>query len=448
MLKPTQESLNIVRSISNNMEGKTFHHHYHILYDIAKLYPDDYKLTYLEIGAYAGGSACLMMHRPNTDIISIDLGWPIDPSIVLKNVWEYNKFGNTYNYIKGNSSELETINRVKTVQADILFIDGDHSYFSVWNDFLNYSKLVKPNGYIVFDDYNDFISSPMVKSAVDHISNQLHNDYEIIGTVKNIFNAKGLENTNQLGNCFVIRKLDKQRGYNIPIAVNIATYRRDENTVIRLGKTLDSVFSQTYNNFKVFLIGDDYSNPEEIMNLLKKYPSDKIFFQNLPFSRERKYHNDKKTIWKYGGTNSLNHSIDIAQAEGFDYIAHLDHDDIWTTNHLQEVVKCIEITGAEFICTKAQHINGLNLPLTLEKNEQYIQFYPMYNAIIHSSVCMNFSKIPLRYRDLWLDTGISNQQTLPADGDMWERCRTHILKNNLRSFCVNKVTVLHDTENT
>jgi len=447
MIIPSEESLNLVRKISENMEGKTFHHHYHILYDITKTFPDDYKLTYLEIGAYAGGSACLIMHRPNTNIISIDLGWPIDPNIVMSNVWKYNKFKNTYTYIKGNSTDQETINRVKTVQADILFIDGDHSYFGVWNDFLNYSKLVKPNGYIVFDDYNDFKHSPMVKSAVDHITNQLYKEYEIIGTIKNIHNAKGLENTNQLGNCFIIKKLDKEGRFNIPIAVNIATYRKDEKSIIRLEKTLDSVFNQTYKNFKVFLIGDDYSKPEEIVNLSNKYPSDKIFFKNLPFSRERKYHNDTKTLWKYGGTNAYNYSVDLAQEEGFDYIAHLDHDDIWSTNHLQEIVKCIEITGADFICTKAQHINGLDLPLTLEKNEQYIPFYPMYNAIIHSSVCMNFTKIPLRYRDLWLDTGISDQQTLTADGDMWERCRKHILKNNLRSFCVNKVTVYHDTEN-
>lgn len=448
MILPTLESLNIVRNISDNMEGHTFHHHYHILYDIAKTFPDGYNLTYLEIGAYAGGSACLMMHRPNTNIISIDLGWPIDPNIVMNNVWKYNKFKNNYTYIKGNSTENETIERVKTVQADILFIDGDHSYFGVWNDFLNYSKLVKPNGYIVFDDYNDFQHSPLVKSAVDHITNQLYNDFEIIGTVKNIYDAKGLENTNQLGNCFVIKKLDKQKGYDIPIGVLIATYRKDNKTIVKLEKTLDSVFNQTYKNFKIFLIGDDYSQPEELIKLIEKYPSDKIYYENLLFSRERKYHLDKNTIWKYGGTNTANHAIDVATKNGYDYIAHLDHDDIWANNHLQEIVKCIEITGADFICTKAQHINGLDLPLTLETKELYIPFYPMYNAIIHSSVCMNFTKIPLRYRDLYLDTGKTDDQTLTADSDLWERTRNHILKNNLRSFCVNKVTVLHDTENT
>jgi hypothetical protein len=444
----TQKSLDIVRDISAKMEGSTFHHHYHILLDIANTYPVEYNLTYLEIGAYAGGSACLMMHRPNTTIISIDLGWPIDPEIVLKNVWNFNKHGNSYSYIKGNSSHIDTISRVKDVKVDILFIDGDHSYYGVWNDFLNYNDLVKPNGYIVFDDYYDHEHSPMVKSAVDHITNQLHNDYEIIGTLKNIHNAKGLEKTNQFSNCFIIKKLDKQRGYNVPIAVNISTYRKDDTTIIKMEKTLDSVFNQTYTNYKIFLIGDDYTKPEEIINLLNKYPTDKIYFKNLDFSRERKYHNDKTTIWRYGGTNSYNHSIDIALDNGFDYVAHLDHDDIWSVDHLQEIVKCIEITGADFICTRAEHITGPHLPLIFTTYEKYVPFMPIYNGIIHSSVCMNFNKIPLRYRDLWLDTGVNNKQTLPADGDMWERCRKYMLKNNLRSFCVNKITVKHETENT
>lgn len=447
MINPTVESLTILQNISDKMESKTFHHHYHILLDIANTYPIDYKLTYLEIGAYAGGSACLLMHRPNTNIISIDLGWPIDPNVVLKNVWNFNKHGNTYSYIKGNSSHSDIILSVKDIKVDILFIDGDHSYYGVWNDFLNYSNLVKPNGYIVFDDYNDYEHSPMVKSAVDHITNQLSNDYEIIGTIKNIHNAKGLENTNQLGNCFVIKKLDKQSGYSVPIAVNIATYRKNEKTILNLRKTLDSVFNQTYNNFKVFLFGDDYTHTNEILQLITDYPKEKLHFTNLSFSRERKYHNDKKTLWKYGGANTYNQSIELAQNEGFDFIAHLDHDDIWTIDHLEEIVKCIEITGSDFVCTKAQHVNKVDLPLLMPTQEKYISFMPIYNGIVHSSVCMNFTKIPLRYRDLWLDTGINNAQTLPGDGDMWERCRRHIIKNNLRSFCINKTTVLHSTEN-
>lgn len=446
MINITKDSLKLLEQITYNIQGQTFHHHHHILLDIANSFNVDKKLVYMEIGAYAGASACLMMNRPNTDIISIDLGNPISPQTVCKNVWNHNKHGNNYTYIVGNSQDKNTFEKVKNVKTDILFIDGDHSYLGVWKDFLDYSSLVNPNGYIIFDDYNDFVSSPMVKSAVDHIVNQVKNEYEIIGTFKNVFNARGLENTNQLGNCFVIKKLQTKTD-DINFAVGIVTYRKNNDTIINLEKTLDSVFNQTYQNYKVFLIGDAYDNIYEIENLVSKYPNQKIYFENLPFSRERKFHKSKRTLWRYGGCNSANYLIDLATDNNYSYIAHLDHDDIWTHNHLEELNDCIKLTGADFVCTRGKTTNGLILPIVINKSK-YFTFYPIYNSLLHSSVCMNFSKIPLRYRDLWLNKELDDEQTLPGDGDMWERCRKYMLKNNLRSFCVNTITVGHETENT
>jgi hypothetical protein len=81
----TIESLNLTQKISNEINDQTFHHHYHVLYDIANIYPVSYTLTYVEIGCYAGGSACLMLQRPNTNVVSIDLGTPIHENIVYTN---------------------------------------------------------------------------------------------------------------------------------------------------------------------------------------------------------------------------------------------------------------------------------------------------------------------------------------------------------------------------
>jgi len=125
----TKESLIITKRISDEMEGKTFHHHYHILYDIIKTYPDDYSLNYVEIGCYAGGSASLVSQRKNTNIFSIDLGTPISPEIPIKNVKKFNIFDNEYEYIKGDSQKKESLEKLKTFidDIDVLFIDGDHT---------------------------------------------------------------------------------------------------------------------------------------------------------------------------------------------------------------------------------------------------------------------------------------------------------------------------------
>jgi predicted O-methyltransferase YrrM len=205
MFKVTKESLEIVRKISDEINNQTFHHHYHILYDIANSYDSSYNLNYLEIGCYAGGSACLMLQRPNTNVISIDIGYPILKEIVIENVNKLNIYNNKYNYVKGNSRDNNTITKLNDILngelLDILFIDGDHSYNGLINDFNIYSKYVKEGGYIVFDDYNDIQHSPEVKKAVDSL---IFNNYEISGLFGDEFGARpsGLKS-----NEFVIKKI-------------------------------------------------------------------------------------------------------------------------------------------------------------------------------------------------------------------------------------------------
>ena len=211
-LKPTQKSLDMVAQIATVLP--TFHHHYHIIYDVAETFGDK-KINYVEVGAYAGGSSCLMLQRPNTTIVSIDLGEPISKGEVLENVIIYKNNNNYYKYIQGNSQVVETKNKVIEVlhnsrvlgytnKIDILFLDGDHSFNAVMADFVMYSDLVNVGGYIIFDDYNDSVYSPEVKQAVDALLPTLV-DYEIIGTFKNELGAYPSELLE--GNCFVIKRI-------------------------------------------------------------------------------------------------------------------------------------------------------------------------------------------------------------------------------------------------
>lgn len=211
-LKLTQLSLDMVRQIATDVP--TFHHHYHILYDIANTFGDK-KINYVEIGAYAGGSSCLMLQRLNTTIISIDLGEPISKEVVFSNIIEYKNNNNYYKYIQGNSQTQETKDKVietlsnsrvlgYTNKIDVFFIDGDHSFDGVLADFNMYSDLVNIGGYVIFDDYNDSVHSPDVKLAVDSLVPSLV-DYEIIGTFENTLGAYPSELKE--GNCFVIKRI-------------------------------------------------------------------------------------------------------------------------------------------------------------------------------------------------------------------------------------------------
>lgn len=206
-MKYTKESLILLEQISLSISDQTFHHHYHILYDIITSYEETSSVTYVEIGCYAGGSACLALQRPNTQVVSIDIGYPISPDIVKENIIKLNIHGNRYTYLQGNSQDTEMVNRLsKEINGiDVLFIDGDHSYQGVINDFLLYKDLINVGGYIVFDDYNDWQYSPEVKLAVDDIIKSNKDDYNIIGTLPNIFGARPADLLE--GNEFIIQKI-------------------------------------------------------------------------------------------------------------------------------------------------------------------------------------------------------------------------------------------------
>ena len=206
MIKLTQESLNLTQKISGEINNLTFHHHYHILYDIVNTYPSDYQVNYVEIGCYGGASASLVLQRPNTKVISIDLGKPVPMETAVKNVTTLNKHNNFYKYIKGSSHDKETLKSLidETNQIDILFIDGDHDLESVKKDFDIYEKFVILGGYIVFDDYNDRIHSPGVKKAVNQLLPEIEKNYDIIGTMPNTLGARPSEKKE--GNCFIIKK--------------------------------------------------------------------------------------------------------------------------------------------------------------------------------------------------------------------------------------------------
>lgn len=205
----TKESLEKNKYISDNMEGKTFHLHTHILYDIRTHLGNELK-NYLEIGSFAGGSMSLISSHPSpTNCITVDLGSPINKEVVESNVLKFKNEESTFKYIQGNSQSIDVINKVKneSKEFDFLFIDGDHSTNGVLLDFQNYSPLVKKGGYICFDDYLDWEFSPQVRGAVDSIVKSLdENKYKVIGSLS----YEHLKEFTELdsNNIFIIQKLN------------------------------------------------------------------------------------------------------------------------------------------------------------------------------------------------------------------------------------------------
>jgi predicted O-methyltransferase YrrM len=211
---PTHASLQKIADLKAS-GTRSFHHHNHILYDIAtQCYPSEKTVTYLEIGTYDGMSASLMILRPNTKVIGIDIGNPVPAERAIANVERVNKHNNNFTYVQGSSLSEKTIARVREAlndqEIDILFIDGAHDKQSVISDFTLYFPMVSKGGFVVFDDYNDKLHSPGVKIAVDelHATGQFSN-CTVYGTPPNSCNAHPVElypGCVGISNEFILRK--------------------------------------------------------------------------------------------------------------------------------------------------------------------------------------------------------------------------------------------------
>lgn len=159
--------------------------------------------TVLEIGTAQGGVFWLMcrLAAPNATLISLDL----PPSErhsggerIAIDLESMKNPGQTVHVIHGDSHAPETPGQVQKILGDraldLLFIDGDHTYDGVRQDYLMYSPLVRPGGLIAF---HDIVKTHWPGCQVDRFWGELVQDRsldskEIIGHVPSHFGGIGL----------------------------------------------------------------------------------------------------------------------------------------------------------------------------------------------------------------------------------------------------------------
>lgn len=228
------------------------------------------------------------------------------------------------------------------------------------------------------------------------------------------------------------------------IGIVTATYRKlDGSTYAHLKETLESVKNQTHQDYKVFLIGDDYSDNDELLELSKIIDDDKIYVENLPIAVERiKY--DGYNLWKCGGANATNVGIKKALSEGYEYICLLNHDDVYFEDHLSLISECIEKTGIYFVTTRCSGDNNINYPPTTIDKFGYYNYIPQSSRLYLVSVCLNYKYYNILMRNMIEECGIS----YPSDADMWNRISEYMRDNNENGIFINKITCEHLNEYT
>jgi len=228
----------------------------------------------------------------------------------------------------------------------------------------------------------------------------------------------------------------KNKDMTFPIV--FPTYQRPDGlSEFYIRRLLDSIYAQSHQDFEVYMIGDKYSDQEQFGQIAKSYDH-RIKAVNLPHAKERDKYEDGDKLWSSGGANAINTGIELAKRDGHSFICLQNHDDFYYPTYLEEVNRCIKITGADFVFAKGYFTNGQEFPLySLPSDKDYHEIYPHCTRLLTQTVCMNFVKIPLLFRDVYEETG----NVSPSDCDLWERVREYMVSNSLRSVFINKILV-------
>ncbi len=242
------------------------------------------------------------------------------------------------------------------------------------------------------------------------------------------------------------------------IAVVTATFQRQDGTTPKiLKRALDSLNVQAHQDWKLFLIGDAYPDQDEFNSYKGYLPKDKIYIENLPISVEReRYPEPSHKRWCVSGITPVNVGIERALKEGYDYVALLDHDDIWYPDHLQLINIGIELTKSPFIFGRGYYktynqetgkdgtigipyvnfspklfkelkINE-NKPIELHYGIKSYACYPTMGIFLKTSVCLDCRTISIRMRDCLKEIG----HATPGDGDWWLRIRQEMIEQKYK----------------
>ena len=185
---------------------------------------------------------------------------------------------------------------------------------------------------------------------------------------------------------------------NIRMAIIIPTYyRQNKSSINNLRNLLTSINNQVYQDFHIFLIGDDYEHPSEILELLENHDlKNKITFYNNPISFRSYNFMRKQNYWAIGGSHALLYGVTRAIKEGYDYYAHIDDDDTWLPDHLLEITTYIrKFPEGDWFYTRSKYCKDHFLPGRLHPPDEinYNIYQPLPGHTCHSAHVYNLNTL-------------------------------------------------------
>ena len=250
---------------------------------------------------------------------------------------------------------------------------------------------------------------------------------------------------------------------NLKIGIVIATHKIDNSrsnymdTPTVLKECLESIASQKYENWKVFIVADCYDGDDEIKKVMESCVKGKYEYHNLAKPGERDLNiptNEKKIT---GGTTAWNKGIVMAEKAGMDVIAKIDHDDKWKNNHLTCLAQAYtQYPEAAFVFTKAAKKpigGGTNKRILYYPNQASVKTVTEDNHFAkggdtsHSAI--SWRLLPgikgVRYRGSadQKSSEPKRKEVVPVDADIYSLIKTRIEDKGYKYVYVPELTSLY-----
>ena len=198
----------------------------------------------------------------------------------------------------------------------------------------------------------------------------------------------------------------------------VLTCYNGENTIF---ETLDSINKQSLENFELVVIDD--GSIDRTPEIIRNFNFRKDISVNF-ISRPNK-----------GSLPSLSEGVDAAKGT---YIARIDHDDLWTSNHLESLWSAFEsnpnlvLVGTQAVVFDSNYniLKKTRLPLT---HENIIRAFMHDNPFVHSSVMF---KKDAYYKTSGYLCGNDEESTQIADYNLWIELACHGQVMNLDEYSV------------
>jgi len=236
---------------------------------------------------------------------------------------------------------------------------------------------------------------------------------------------------------------------SITYGVLIKSYKRKNGMSPQYVKRcFESVMNQTYQNFKIFFIGDKYEDIKEFSEMCSWIPPEKLVAVNLPIAAERDNPElTGKALWCSAGANASKFGMNLMRKHKIYHHCRLDDDDYWLPNHLEVLnMGYTMFPESVYVYSNALYTDPHNHTRTFPSEMvspllRYDNLPPRPTKLIQSAASWRLDKIPLMPRNC-LEQG----RVYPGDADLWGRMLIYFKKNNLKSLYIPLTTVIKDSE--